>query len=146
MRNDGRVCQRAVVAASTPSGARALERDLRRWSAALPAGMATVRRDGGRVAMRSCDPGAGSALSSPDAAIVRARNLLVAHNEIEVALVRQTKAAGLPLRTVRCAALELVRSPQLSVVLALPEADVSAAQARDAISAAAPAVRSACGL
>jgi hypothetical protein len=146
VRTDGRVCQRAVVAASTPSGARELERDLRRWSAALPAGMATVRRDGSRVALRSCDPGAAPALSSPDAAIVRARNLLVAHNEIEVALVGQAKAAGMPLRTVRCAALEFVRSPQLSVVLALPEADVTPAQVRDAISAAAPAVRTACGL
>jgi len=146
VRSDGRVCQRAVVAASTTGGAGALERDLQRWSSALPAGMATVRRDGNRVAMRSCDPGAASALASPDAAIARARNLLVAHNEIEVALVGQAKAAGMPLRTVRCAALEFVRSPQLSVVLALPEADVSATQVRDAISAAAPAVRSACGL
>ena len=146
VRADGRVCQRGggrhrVGHRRAPSSA--ISDGGRR---ALPAGMATVRRNGSRVAVRSCDPGADSSLASPDATIIRAQNLLVAHNQIEVALVQQAKAQGLPLRIVKCAALEFVRSPQLALVLARPEADISAADVRDAISAAGPAVRTACGL
>ena len=63
-------------------------------------------------------------------AITRAQNLLVAHNELEVALVRQVSGDGLPLRVVKCAALEFVRSPQLSALLAKPEQDVSATAVR----------------
>ena len=71
-----------------------------------------------------------STLSSPDAAITQAQNLLVAHNELEVGLVREASGNGLPLRVVRCAALEFVRSPQLSALLAKPQEDVSATAVR----------------
>lgn len=146
VRADGRTCVRGVVDAATAGGAREVEHALQSWSAALPPGMATVQRAGSRVTLHSCDPGADSTLASPDASITRAQNLLVAHNELEVALVREVNGDGLPLSVVKCAALEFVRSPQLSVLLAKPEQDVSATAVRSAISAAAPAVRESCGI
>jgi hypothetical protein len=45
---------------------------------------------------------------------------------------------------VKCAALELVRSPQLALVLSLPEDQITPAMVRDATEAAAPGVRDAC--
>jgi hypothetical protein len=146
VRADGQTCVRGVVTASTATGGDEIRRDLQRWTTGLPAGMATVAGSGRTVTLRSCDPGSGAGLTSPDAAIARAQNLLVAHNELEVSLVRQTKEAGVPLRVAKCAALELVRSPQLAPLLALPEDQISADAVRSAISAAAPAVRETCGL
>ena len=96
VRADGSTCVRVAVTASTGPGANQLERALQRWSAALPAGMATVQRQGRVMTIRSCDPGAGSSLASPDAAITHAQTTLEAHNEIEVALLRQTSGRDLP--------------------------------------------------
>ena len=119
VRADGRTCVRGVVDASTSTGARGVEARLR--SGGRRHCRRGWRRCGAPAAgssLRSCDPGADSTLASPDAAITRAQNLLVAHNELEVALVREVNGDGLPLRVVRCAALEFVRSPQLSALLA----------------------------
>ncbi len=146
VRTDGRTCVRGVVTASTPSGARELSRDLKLWASDLPTGMATVRTHGRSVTLHSCDPGPGAGLTSPDAAITRAQNVLAFHNQVEVSLVRQTNGAGIPLRVAKCAALEFVRAPEVSRLLAVPESQISAAAVRDAISAAAPAVRDVCGV
>jgi hypothetical protein len=146
VRADGRTCVRGVVTASTPSGARELSRDLELWAGDLPTGMATVRAHGRRVTLHSCDPGPGAGLTSPDAAITRAQNVLAFHNQVEVSLVRQTNGAGIPLRVAKCAALEFVRAPEVSRLLAIPQSEISAAAVRDAISAAAPAVRDSCGV
>ena len=116
------------------------------WAGDLPRGMATVRADGRTFRVRSCDPGPGTALPSPDPAILRAQNLLVFHNQLEVMLVGRTDALGIPLRDAKCAALEFVRSPQVSRLLSLPESQITADAVRDAISAEAPATRAACGL
>ena len=121
VRADGRTCVRGVVDRVDASGGTELER------ATCSGGPATCRRAWRRCGAREPASRCGrairvppSALASPDAAIRRARNLLVAHNELEVALVRQTNGAGMPLRIVQCAALEFVRSPQLSLLLASP--------------------------
>jgi len=146
VRADGRTCVRGVVTTSTASGGRELLRDLQRWAGALPAGMAIVRGHGRTVTLFTCDPGSGAGLSSPNAAITRAQNVLVFHNQVEVTLVRQTNGAGIPLRVAKCAALEFVRAPQVSLLLAVPESQISASAVRAAISDAAPAVRAACGV
>jgi hypothetical protein len=145
VRADGRTCARAAVTATSRAGSAALEDALQQWADALPAGMASIARHGDVVEVHSCDPGT-TGLVSPDAGVRRAENVLGAHNEIEVALVRETRSAGLPLRTAKCAAMAFVRSPEFGVLLARPEADVTSEAVEQAIAAAAPGVRRACGL
>jgi hypothetical protein len=96
--------------------------------------------------VRSCDPGASAPLASPDDAILRAQNVLAAHNELEVGFIRDAKSSGLPIRVAKCAALGFVRSPQLELILSQPENSITAEAVRNAIKNAAPAVRQACGL
>jgi hypothetical protein len=145
VRSDGRTCVRGAVVTDSLAHSRALERDLTVWAGALPPGTATVQRDGRVVRLRSCDPGDASTLTSPDAAVQRAGNLLAAHNELEVGLVRETKSAGVPLRVVQCAALGYVRAPELAQLLSQPQEQVSSEAVGKAIQAATPSVRDACG-
>ncbi|MGZ4711957.1 MAG: hypothetical protein ACXV9S_03245 [Acidimicrobiia bacterium] len=146
VRHGGDTCVRATVVGTSAGATRAIETELRSWSGSLPAGTAEVRRRGVTIAVHSCDPGATSSLAWPDAGISQAANLLAAHNELEAGLVKQSTAAGVPVRFARCAALELVRSPQLTVLLSLPEDQVTSKQVQQAVEDAAPAVRDACGL
>ena len=146
VRAAGRTCVRGVVTTGSRADADALARDLTLWAGALPAGTATVERAGRLVRFRSCDPGDASTLTSPDVAVQRAGNLLGAHNELEVELVRETRSAGVPLHVVQCAALGYVRAPAIASLLSQPEDQVSPEAVGKAIQDATPAVQQACGV
>ena len=143
-RTDGRLCMRSVVQAKTARGNNALALNFRRWAAALPPGMAEVGRRGDAILVTSCDPGAKSALSSPDAAIVEAGAMLDLHGEIEASLMKEVTKAGGPASAARCFALEIARSPQIAILLAQPESAITPKMAQDAVEVAGTNARSKC--
>ncbi len=108
--------------------------------------MAKVSGSGKKVFIRSCDPGAGRRPVAPDAAIRRAATLLQIHNEVEVTLIDQFRETGLSVRDAECAALAIARSPELQVLVQIPEAELKPDQVSDAISASIPAVSEECDL
>ena len=140
-----RNCVRGVIAGRDRAANRSLQGDLGRWAAALPAGMAEIGRRGPAVTFFSCDPGATADLTSPDAALARAATLLQIHDELEAALVSDFADAGMPARVAQCAALGVVTSPQMAVVIRTPEADLKPKQVTKAIMDSADAVREECG-
>jgi hypothetical protein len=146
VRAGGATCVRGRVTVDSTAARRDLDDRMRRWVAALPPGMASVTTTGTHTDFRSCDPGAASPLAPPDPAITRADALLAAHDEIEVALVAEAEQAGAPVATARCAALGLVRAPEVAALLARPEDQVSQAEVDAALRAAGPRVGRACGI
>ena len=143
-RADGRLCERSVVQAKTARGNDALVANFRRWAAALPPGMAEVGRRGSAVMVTSCDLGATSALTSPDAAIEQSGALLDIHGEIEASLMKEVTKAGAPASTARCFALEIARSPQIAILLAQPESAVTPEMGQDAVETAGTNARAKC--
>ncbi len=135
-RVDGRLCMRTVVQAKTARGNDALAVNVLRWAAALPPDMAVVGRRGDAITVTSCDPGAESALASPDTAIVEAGAMLDLHGEIEASLMKEVTKAGAPASTARCFALEIARSPQIAILLAQPESAITPKMAQDAVEVA----------
>lgn len=135
-RADGRLCTRSVVEAKTARGNDVLAANFRQWAAALPPGMAAVGRRGSAVTVMSCDLGAKSALTSPDAAIERSGGLLDLHGEIEASLMKEVAKSGGPASAARCFALEIARSPQMAILLAQPESAITPEMARSAVETA----------
>ncbi|MEP6625587.1 MAG: hypothetical protein ABJC79_14165 [Acidimicrobiia bacterium] len=143
-RADGRTCISGVVVPERPSRAGAMATDFVRWAGALPPGMATVGRRGNAVTFRSCDPGARSKLTSPDAAIVRSGVLLDIHSEIEGGLVAEFVKAGRPASAASCFASEIARSPQIGLLIQIPERDITSEMARTAVGDAGTNARNVC--
>ena len=143
-RADGRLCTRSVVQAKTASGNAVLAANFLQWAAALPSGMAEVGRRGNAVMVTSCDPGAKSALTSPDAAIERAGGLLDLHGEIEASLMKEVTKSGAPASTARCFALEIARSPQIAILLQQPESAITPEMAQSAVETAGTNARMKC--
>ncbi len=143
-RADGRLCTRSVVQAKTAHGNDVLAANFVQWAAKLPSGMAEVGRRGSAVMVTSCDLGTASALTSPDAAIDRAGGLLDLHGEIEASLMKEVRAAGAPASTARCFALEIARSPQISILLQQPESAITPEMAQSAVETAGTNARTKC--
>ncbi len=118
--------------------------DFVRWNAALPAAMASIGRRGEGITFRSCDPGAQSALTSPDAAIKRSGVLLDIHSELEGGLVAELARAGRPVSAASCFASEIARSPQIGLLIQVPEHDLTPAMARAAVDEAGTSARDLC--
>jgi hypothetical protein len=106
--------------------------------------MADVRRFGNAVSFHSCDPGAGSNLTSPDDAIVRSGTLLDIHSEIEGGLVADLARAGRPVAQASCFAGKIARSPQIGALILRPEKDITPEMARTAVNEAGVIARDAC--
>ncbi len=140
----GRLCMRSVVQAKTARGNDALAANVLRWAAALPPDMAVVGRRGEAVMVTSCDPGAKSALTSPDAAIERAGAMLDLHGEIEASLMKEVTKAGAPASAARCFALEIARSPQIAILLQQPESSITPEMAQAAVEVAGTNARPKC--
>ena len=143
-RSKGRLCMRSVVQAKAARGNDALATNYLRWAAALPSGMVEVGRRGDAIVVTSCDPGAKSALTSPDAAIVQAGAMLDLHGEIEASLMKEVTKAGAPASTARCFALEIARSPQIAILLTQPESAITPEMAQSAVETAGTNARSKC--
>ena len=140
LRSRGRTCISGVVETGGRSNDDALALNLAAWAGALPSGMATVGRRGNAVTFHSCDPGAKSALTSPDAAIEQAGNLLDLHSGLEGEIVADFVKNGQPISEASCLALGIARSPQVAVLLLLPDAEVTDKKVQDAVGAAADVV------
>ena len=143
-RSDGRLCTRSVVQAKTARGNDVLAANFVQWAATLPSGMAEVGRRGDAVLVTSCDPGAKSALTSPDAAIERAGSLLDLHGEIEASLMKEITKGGGPASAARCFALEIARSPQISILLQQPDSAITPEMAQKAVEVAGTNARPKC--
>jgi hypothetical protein len=144
VRSKGRTCLRGMVTPERKSQSRIMATDFGRWAAALPTGMADVRRFGNAVSFHSCDPGAGSNLTSPDDAIVRSGTLLDIHSEIEGGLVADLARAGRPVAQASCFAGKIARSPQIGALILRPEKDITPEMARTAVNEAGVIARDAC--
>lgn len=144
LRSDGRTCISGVVETGARSSDDALALKLGEWAGALPSGMATIGRRGSAVTFHSCDPGAKSALTSPDAAIERAANLLDLHSGLEGEIVADFVKNGQPISAASCLALGIARSPQVAVLMQLPDSEVTDKKVQDAVGAAADVVGPSC--
>lgn len=131
-RAKGQTCIRAAVQARTASGRRDLRSRLTLWAETLPAGMATIGTRGDAITLDSCDPGVGATLSSPDAALTRAADLL----DMEAGIAKEAHDAGAPPSVARCFALKIVQSPEVAALLEMNEADVTPKMAQSAVTEA----------
>ncbi len=138
----GDTCVRLAIRGANAGATARLVDGFTAWAAALPKGMAEVAVAGGLITVTSCDPGASSALTPPDAAIVHGSDVL----EINDGLIGEIVKSGAPRATARCLVGKLLAAPALRGLLTLTDASVNVDAIREAISNAAPAARTACGL
>ena len=138
----GDTCVRLAIRGANARASARLADGFTAWAATLPAGMAEVATSGGLIIVTSCDLGATSPLTSPDAAIVHGSDVL----DVNDGLIAEIVKDGAPLPTARCLVGELLAAPALRAVLALTDESVNPDAIRDAIASAAPAARAGCGL
>ncbi len=142
VRRQGDTCVRLAIRGANARASARIGVAFTEWAATLPPGMAEVAISGGLTTVRSCDPGATSTLTSPDAAIVHGSDVL----EVNDGMMAEIVKAGAPPPTARCLVGELLAAPALQAVLAAMDESVDPDAIRDAIENAAPAARAACGL